>query len=142
MLPRTYNYFIFATLKTIRKVCNNKINFSVHPRFLAAHAHRINYTMDKVYLRNEPDSQELHISFRYANDELKIDRDFNFCRKVDEKIETALTRIRGNIEKELNKKLKKGKKKTAAQVQEPITEVIPNGEVSGLLFCNTVCKIL
>lgn len=86
-------------------------------------------TGDKVYLRNDPSSQDLHISFRYANDELKIDRDFNFCRKMDEKLEGALNRIRGNIEKEFNKKLRKGKKKSPAQVQETLPETVTNGEV-------------
>lgn len=87
-------------------------------------------TADKVYLRNDPSSQDLHINFRYANEELKIDRDFNFCRKMDEKLEGALNRIRGNIEKEFNKKLRKGKKKTSAQVQETLPEsVTTNGEV-------------
>lgn len=86
-------------------------------------------TADKVYLRNDPSSQDLHINFRYANEELNIDRDFNFCRKMDEKLEGALNRIRGNIEKEFNKKLKKGKKKTPAQVQETLPESVTNGEV-------------
>lgn len=113
----------------IEHIANKNNRFYIQQRLLAAHAHQTNYTMDKVYLRKDPDSQELHISFRYANEELKIDRDFNFCRKIDEKIEAALNRIRGNIEKELVKKLKKGKKKTPAQVTEPINDVVPGGEV-------------
>lgn len=48
---------------------------------------------------------------------------------MDEKLEGALNRIRGNIEKEFNKKLKKGKKKTPAQVQETLPESVTNGEV-------------
>lgn len=113
MLPR--KYFVNFT-------------FQLQKRFLKT-------KMDKVYLRNEPESEELHISFRYTNQELNINREFNFCRKLHEKIEDALARMRGNIEKELNKKAKKGKKKTPAQVQEPIA--VPNGEVS---FSKTIRK--
>ncbi|XP_075164290.1 2',5'-phosphodiesterase 12 [Haematobia irritans] len=86
-------------------------------------------TVDKVYLRNDPCEQDLHINFRYTNEELNIDRDFNFCRKLDEKLEGALTRIRGNIEKQFNKKLKKGKKKSTAEVQEPIPDA-NGGEIT------------
>lgn len=86
-------------------------------------------TMDKVYLRNDTDSEEVHISFRYANECLKVNRDFNFCRKMNEKIEDALNRMRGNIEKEFNKKMKKGKKKSSAQVQDTIPEEVAIQEV-------------
>lgn len=85
--------------------------------------------MDKVYFRHDPSSEDLHISFRYANPELNIDKEFNFCRKIDEKLEVTLNRIRGNIEKEFNKKLRKGKKKSSAQVQESLPENLTNGEV-------------
>ncbi|XP_037824634.1 2',5'-phosphodiesterase 12 [Lucilia sericata] len=132
MLPRTFKQLNHTLKNRIQEIYNRNRGFQLQQkRRLAAHAHRTNYTMDKVYLRNEPDSQELHISFRYANQDLKIDRDFNFCRKIDEKIEAALNRIKGNIEKELNKKMKKGKKKTPAQVPEPINEAVaPGGELN------------
>ncbi|XP_034481423.1 2',5'-phosphodiesterase 12 [Drosophila innubila] len=63
--------------------------------------------MDKVYLRNVQDTEELHLTFRYANEALKVNRDFNFCRRMDECVDEALTRIRNNVEKELNKRSKK-----------------------------------
>ncbi|KAL7734165.1 hypothetical protein ACLKA6_011845 [Drosophila palustris] len=67
--------------------------------------------MDKVYLRNVQDTEELHITFRYASEELRVNRDFNFCRRMDECIDEALIRIRNNVEKELNKRSKKKKTK-------------------------------
>lgn len=115
------NYFLFKT------------NYYTQQTLKAAHAHRTNYNMNKVYMRTEPGSNELHISFRYVNTDLKIDRDFNFCRKIDEKIEDSLNRIRGNIEKELNKRTKKSKKKLPA-APEVTPSVIPGGEVN-LLDC-------
>ncbi|XP_004527106.1 2',5'-phosphodiesterase 12 [Ceratitis capitata] len=74
--------------------------------------------MDKVYLRNDGANQDLHISFRFTDEEMRVDRDFNFCRKMNENIDDALARIRNNIEKEINKKNKKGKKKSTDQTQE------------------------
>uniref|UniRef100_A0A1I8PS33 2',5'-phosphodiesterase 12 n=1 Tax=Stomoxys calcitrans TaxID=35570 RepID=A0A1I8PS33_STOCA len=88
---------------------------------------KIGMTVDRVYLRNDANSQDLHINFRYTNAELNIDRDFNFCRKLDEKLEGALTRIRGNIEKQFNKKLKKVKRKSPAEVREPLPETVTDG---------------
>lgn len=87
-----------------------------------AHAHRTKYEMDKVYLRHDGSNQDLHINFRFTNDEVHVDREFNFCRKMTEKIEDALVRIRNNIEKELSKKSKKGRKKCLSQTPETITK--------------------
>lgn len=77
--------------------------------------------MDKVYLRNPENSEELHITFRYANQALKVDRDFNFCRRMNECVDEALTRIRNNVEKEFNKRNKK-KPKTAPAAEENLPE--------------------
>lgn len=77
--------------------------------------------MDKVYLRNPENTEELHITFRYANEALKIDRDFNFCRRMNECVDEALTRIRNNVEKELNKKSKK-KSKTPPATERNLPE--------------------
>ncbi|KAH8395663.1 hypothetical protein KR222_005786 [Zaprionus bogoriensis] len=77
--------------------------------------------MDKVYLRNPESSEELHITFRYTNPALRIDRDFNFCRRMSECVDEALTRIRNNVEKELNKRSKKKSKSApaAAEAAQP-----------------------
>ncbi|XP_032598898.1 2',5'-phosphodiesterase 12 [Drosophila grimshawi] len=78
--------------------------------------------MDKVYLRNAQDTDDLHITFRYANKALKVDRDFNFCRKMDERVDEALIRIRGNVEKEFAKRNKKKNKKAAAAAATETSE--------------------
>ncbi|KAH8302544.1 hypothetical protein KR044_008133 [Drosophila immigrans] len=89
--------------------------------------------MDKVYLRNARDTEELHITFRYANEALKVDRDFNFCRRMDECIDEALIRIRNNIEKEANKRNKKKSKKGAPDEElAPQTTASPGEIVVGI----------
>ncbi|XP_055913295.1 2',5'-phosphodiesterase 12 [Eupeodes corollae] len=92
-------------------------------RNFASHAHKIK-KMNKVYFRNEPGTTELQISFRYKNPEKNVDREFNFCRTMDENIDDALVRIRNNISKELNKKSKK-KQKKSKQSQEDTSSNIP-----------------
>ena len=88
--------------------CNNLY------RNFASQAHKTKI-MNKVYFRNEPGSTELQISFRYKNPEMNVDREFNFCRTMNENIDDALVRIRNNISKELNKKSKKKQKKPKQQ---------------------------
>uniref|UniRef100_A0A1A9WA61 2',5'-phosphodiesterase 12 n=1 Tax=Glossina brevipalpis TaxID=37001 RepID=A0A1A9WA61_9MUSC len=110
-----------TTTTTTRLICQSVVR-------IAAHVHHTNCPMDKVYLRYDTPSEELHISFRYVNADLKLDREFNFCRRMSEKVEDALTRIRGNIEKELFKKAKKGKRKNDTQ---DTTELLPNALVDG-----------
>nr|XP_036221169.1 2',5'-phosphodiesterase 12 [Bactrocera oleae] len=100
---------------------NRNWNLLWYSTYRTAYSHRIKYEMDKVYLRHDGSSQDLHINFRFTNDDVRVDREFNFCRKITENIEDALLRIRNNIEKELSKKSKKGKKKSLSQTQEPIT---------------------
>ncbi|XP_005187956.1 2',5'-phosphodiesterase 12 [Musca domestica] len=107
-----------------------RLQISIKQARSACLQRKIAMNMDKVYFRHDPSSEDLHISFRYANPELNIDKEFNFCRKIDEKLEVTLNRIRGNIEKEFNKKLRKGKKKSSTQVQESLPENLTNGEIS------------
>lgn len=85
--------------------------------------------MDKVYLRNIPNTDELHITFRYANEALKVDRDFNFCRRMDECIDEALVRIRNNVEKELNKRSKKKSKGPTPAETTPTTNAANPAEI-------------
>ncbi|XP_017862422.1 PREDICTED: 2',5'-phosphodiesterase 12 [Drosophila arizonae] len=86
--------------------------------------HSTAVAMDKVYLRNAQNTEELHITFRYANQGLKLDRSFNFCRRMSERVDEALLRIRNNVEKELTKKSKK-KSKGAAAAETPLA-ITPN----------------
>lgn len=65
--------------------------------------------MDKAYLRHLSDNEQFQITFKYTNKDLKVDRQFNFNRKLSETIETFLSRVATNVEKALNKKNKKRK---------------------------------
>ncbi|KAL9881859.1 2',5'-phosphodiesterase 12 [Glossina fuscipes] len=96
---------------------------------IATRAHHTNSPMDKVYFRNDSHSEELHINFRYVNADLKLDREFNFCRRMSEKVEDALTRIRGNIEKEIFKKAKKTKNKSLPQESELSPKPLVDGKI-------------
>lgn len=102
---------------------------------IATRARRTNSPMDKVYFRNDSHSEELHINFRYVNADLKLDREFNFSRRMSEKIEDVLTRIRGNIEKEIFKKAKKGKNKSLPQESELLPKPLVDGKVRSN-YCN------
>ncbi|KAH8281902.1 hypothetical protein KR054_003969 [Drosophila jambulina] len=83
--------------------------------------------MDKVYMRNAAKSKELNIVFRYVNENLRIDREFNFNRQMDEQIEVILTRIKGNVQKVMDKK---GKKK--GKSNEPVE--VESSEISVKLY--------
>lgn len=71
--------------------------------------------MKKIYVRHEPLQDKVQITFHYQDQELSVNREFNFCRKLSECIDVALSRIRTNVSNELTKdskkKIKKSKKK-------------------------------
>ncbi|XP_022919250.2 2',5'-phosphodiesterase 12 [Onthophagus taurus] len=67
------------------------------------------YAMDKAYLRHSVDKTQFDISFHYYNAELRVDRQFNFTRNLNEPISAFLTRVIGNFDKIVNKKKKKKK---------------------------------
>nr|XP_016935605.1 2',5'-phosphodiesterase 12 [Drosophila suzukii]XP_016935614.1 2',5'-phosphodiesterase 12 [Drosophila suzukii] len=69
--------------------------------------------MEKVYFRNASDSKELDIVFRFVNSNLKIDREFNFRRQMNEPIDAILARIKSNILNRLAKTSKKSGKPPA-----------------------------
>ncbi|ALC43591.1 CG31759 [Drosophila busckii] len=79
--------------------------------------------MDKVYFRNAENTNELHITFHYTNKELRVDRDFNFCRRLDENVDEAISRIRSNVEKEFNKRNKKKKNKQCSESPTAVVEI-------------------
>ncbi|KAK3861133.1 hypothetical protein Pcinc_032865 [Petrolisthes cinctipes] len=63
----------------------------------------------QVIVTHENDAKTVGISFRYVDEERKIDRIFNFQRSTEEEMRTLLGRITCNIEKITNKKRKKKK---------------------------------
>lgn len=74
--------------------------------------------MNTIYFRHQNEEKQFQINFRYINQGFGIDRDFNFIRSENEKIDVCLERIRTNVEKEFVKKLKKEKKKSAKKTAQ------------------------
>ena len=71
--------------------------------------------MDKAYLRylNE---DKFSLCFYCKHDEFRINRQFNFSRQLSEPINTFLSRVNTNVEKQVNKKRKR--KKNAEELQQ------------------------
>jgi hypothetical protein len=77
-----------------------------------------------AYFKHAENDEKLSITFKYTNNELKVDKTFNFCREITEKPENLISRIKSNLEKEVNKKQKKRKKNDAEISETPqLTEV-------------------
>lgn len=66
--------------------------------------------MAVAHIRRHADAANFELVFRYQNRDVGVDRVFNFQRNVAETIASTLNRIKTNVEKEHNKKLKKTKK--------------------------------
>ncbi|XP_018561321.1 2',5'-phosphodiesterase 12 [Anoplophora glabripennis] len=79
------------------------------PLTLNRYTHKYIFKMDKAYLRHLGDNEQFQITFKYTNEVLKVNRQFNFNRKLSETVETFLSRVATNVEKALNKKNKKRK---------------------------------
>ncbi|XP_039479143.1 2',5'-phosphodiesterase 12 [Drosophila santomea] len=90
--------------------------------------------MEKVYFRNASDSKELDIVFRFVNANLKIDREFNFRRQMNEPIDAILARIQSNIQSRLAKSCKKLKTKPPAEINVKLLNSSYDGKLSELTF--------
>lgn len=81
------------------------------------------------------------ISFRYfkqVTDTKVLDRNFNFVRALTEPIDSALNRIKCNVEKELKvKSQKKDKKNSLEKVQKPAGDL-----QVWLIYCNALLDLL
>lgn len=77
-----------------------------------------------VHFQHLPSSDTVQVYLEYRNSAFNIDRKFNFSRKLTEPIDIFLGRVRGNIEKELNKKTKK--KKSNEPIPGTILPQIPS----------------
>ncbi|KAL6254856.1 hypothetical protein P5V15_014195 [Pogonomyrmex californicus] len=95
--------------------------------YRAKHIHaRHVLTMNEAFLRYEKGNDVFDISFRYVNEEMNIDRQFNFSRQVTENVNNFLKRIDTNVYKIINKKMQRKKKKNAtSEVSD-----IPNDNVN------------
>lgn len=85
-------------------------------RQLSKYFCKTKYKMNVVYLRHQPNDQQFQINFQYKNQDLDIDRVFNFSRNVQETIQACTDRIRTNMEKEFLKKFRKKKVKVPKDI--------------------------
>ncbi|XP_044742172.1 2',5'-phosphodiesterase 12 isoform X2 [Chrysoperla carnea] len=70
--------------------------------------------MENAYVRCLDGAEQFDMVMKYINPTLGIDREFNFKRQLTEPVDTFLNRISVNIEKVINKNLKKKKFKDLA----------------------------
>lgn len=68
--------------------------------------------MAVAHIRRHGNTDSIEIVFRYNNPQIGIDRVFNFQRSITETIQATLQRIKTNVGKEYDKKLKKKPKKS------------------------------
>lgn len=94
--------------------------------------------MEKAYLRHIGDEgEQFEIGFKYVNENLNIDRQFNFCRKLSENVDTFTSRVITNVEKVLNRKNKK--RKNEGNDHNIEVDLLLNGEkVSKESICGTI----
>lgn len=95
------------------------------------HDHTLTYRfgMDVVYFRRHPaDDGQVHIHFHYVNRDLQLDRVFNLSRSAHEPASVCVHRIHANVAKELQRKVRRDKKKTkgvdAAVAPPPPAETV------------------
>lgn len=62
--------------------------------------------MNEAFLRYEEGSDVFDISFRYVNEAMMVDRQFNLSRQITESINKFLNRIDMNVCKIINKKVR------------------------------------
>lgn len=79
-------------------------------------------SMAVAHIRRHADAANFELVFRYQNSDVGVDRVFNFQRSVGETIMSTLNRIRTNVEKEHNKKLKKTKKGKKSETETSTTD--------------------
>lgn len=74
------------------------------------------YNMNEAYLRFGKGQETFEFTFRYIDQDLKIDRQFNFQRKASEPVSSFLKRVDVNVGKIISKKkIKKFKKQKKNQ---------------------------
>ena len=90
------------------RICLSR-SYAAYPRIIPSIDFSISNMKRAVY--KQPDGTDrFTFSFYLKNDELKIDRQFNMSRTVDEKVGSFVDRLSANVEKIVNKNLKKRKK--------------------------------
>ncbi|PSN55444.1 hypothetical protein C0J52_05705 [Blattella germanica] len=79
--------------------------------------------MQNVYIRHQDGDEQFQVSFQLKHETLGLDRQFNFSRRLSEKVNDFLARITANVERTLNKKNKKKKKKPDGESDSSTIEI-------------------
>ncbi|XP_078036760.1 2',5'-phosphodiesterase 12 [Augochlora pura] len=113
---------------------------------------RVILKMNEVSIVHDGCSENFQISLRYVNNELKIDRQFNFIRRVNEPINNFLRRLDTNINNCIAKKCKKGQKRkenhdmnlvenTVDNIETKMIKLVKNNsDLDGNLSCKTMLE--
>lgn len=128
-------HLIFSWPKILNRANYRLINFDNKNKLLR---------MNEAYFKHLVDDRKIAISFRFVQDldAKKLDRIFNFVRDIDEDVSVSMNRIKNNLEKELLKKVKKGKKKQPTvdetelheSLQVRLKKISPDYEIQDFLF--------
>lgn len=116
----------FCNLNRSKTLANEFLKFNKIIRFYNFENRKKLLEMNEVYFKHNIADAKMLISFRYlkqVNETKKLDRNFNFVRNIDENIDTALNRIKCNLEKEFLIKSKKKTKKNTDTVAEEKEDV-------------------
>lgn len=81
--------------------------------------------MAVAHIRRQANATNFELVFHYQNRDVGIDRVFNLQRSCGETITSTVNRIKTNVEKEFNKKLKKAKKSKKCEDTSTTTDVNP-----------------
>lgn len=88
--------------------------------------------MNEAFLHYTNDKETFDFTFRYTNQELNVDRQFNLSRRKSENVECFLRRVDANLDKILSKKIKKRMKKNPTEVK--MEETIDNIESGNIIL--------
>lgn len=116
-----------------------KISYTLQ---LRKYIHKYLFNMETAYIRHLDNGDQFEMAFKYSNDDLRINRQFNFNRRLSESIESFTNRVAQNVEKTLNKKNKKRKKEDTADVGTKICVMLllNNVEVKKDVECKEVLQ--
>ncbi|XP_072378791.1 2',5'-phosphodiesterase 12 [Diabrotica undecimpunctata] len=102
--------------------------------------HKYIFNMEKAYLRHLDSGDQFELALKYSNDEIKVNRQFNFSRKLTESVESFTSRVATNVEKVINKKVKRRKNLDGEQSEKKIdvSLLLNKVEVSKDVTCENI----
>ncbi|CAH1369665.1 unnamed protein product [Tenebrio molitor] len=74
--------------------------------FRLRHLHQHICKMNRAYLRHLTDDEKFELTFQYVDPTVRVDRQFNFCRRASETVSSFSQRVAANIDKVVKKKSK------------------------------------